>query len=144
MRSLKKWSCKAMLSTRLHFWCFLLKIIQKFFFWLKFSLINVLVFSIFVYFAPSFKNPVDNSFSYLFYFLYFAISFFSGGSSFIMYMSLSSFFSQIADKEVGGILFLKISLQEFFRLCGVCNGDGKSLKRRINGRITFILFFKCL
>jgi hypothetical protein len=64
-------------------------------------LINVLLWSILVYFTPTFKDPSDNSFSYFFYFIYFAMSFFGGGTSFIMYMALSSFFSQISDKEVG-------------------------------------------
>lgn len=62
-----------------------------------FSMLIVTLNSIFIYFAPYFKDD-EHNFSHWFYLLYFLVSFLSTSVTFTVYLVLGCFFAQISDK----------------------------------------------
>lgn len=70
-------------------------------------LITVAFYSILIYLIPFMKNS-DSTFPAYFYAIYLVINILNASFSFIVYISIGSFISQIADKSIGGFYFLLI------------------------------------
>lgn len=67
-------------------------------------------FTFFIVLTPYLKNDVDNSLPLYYYGIYFILNVFSASCSFIFYVSVGSFNSQISDKSIGGTYLTFMSL----------------------------------
>jgi hypothetical protein len=61
----------------------------------------VLIGAIFIFLTPMFKDDDSGEFPFYYYIIFFILNTVSSIFSFIVYISIGSFFAQIADKEVG-------------------------------------------
>lgn len=74
-----------------------------------YRLITVAFFSLYIFITPLLRNS-DFSFSYYYYALYMLLNVINNSFSFILYLSIGSFTSQISDKSIGGTYMTFLSL----------------------------------